>query len=149
MDAFAAITVILLLVCILTLIVVVVFFNPNDDSSQTTNKVVDRTQPGVKVVVKDDKKLPGRIYGADVNYPLSSSGRYYANQDDNNFWNNIYNQIYGQLSLDSTLSTVGGGDPPGSNAYIDPLLSKASGSSSNAFMDYDVYSQAMADYNPY
>ena len=141
MDAFAAITVILLLVCILTLIVVVVFFNPNDDSSQTTNKVVDRTQPGVKVVVKDDKKLPGRIYRAE------SSGRDYDN--DNNFWNNIYNQIYGQLSLDSTLSTVGGGDPPGSNAYIDPLLSKASGSSSNAFMDYDVYSQAMADYNPY
>jgi len=149
MDAFAAITVILLLVCILSLIVVVVFFNPNENSSQTTNKVVDRTQPGVKVVVRDDKKHDGHMYGADVNYPLSSSGKYYANQDDNNFWNNIYNQIYGQLSLDSTLSTVSGSSS-GSNIYVDSLLSKASGSSSsNAFMDYDVYSQDMASYNPY
>jgi hypothetical protein len=150
MEAFAAATVIFLLVCILALIVVVVFFNPKTTST-STQKTPDKTQPGgsntIKVAVRG-----GRIYGADVDYPLSSSRNYYDNSDYNNFWDNIYNQIYGQLKLDNTMSTVSGnssGSRPGSNAYIDPLLSRASGQTSNAFMDYDLNSHEMALYNPY
>jgi hypothetical protein len=152
MEAFAAATVIFLLVCVLSLIGVVVFFSPKT-TSDSSQKTPDKTQPGgsntVKVEISDR-----HIYGADVNYPLSSSGSYYRHRDDNNFWDNIYNQIYGQIKLDSTLSTVTGtgsssGNRPGSNAYIDPLLSRASGQTSNAFMDYDVNSHEMAIYNPY
>jgi hypothetical protein len=150
--AFAAATVIFLLVCILSLIGVVVFFSPKTTSGSSPN-TTSQTQPGVNNTVKVEIS-DGHIYGADVDYPLSSTGRYYRHRDDNNFWDNIYNQIYGQIKLDNTLSTVSGtgnssGNRPGSNAYIDPLLSRASGQTSNAFMDYDLNSHEMAIYNPY
>ena len=156
MEAFAAATVIFLLVCILALIVVVVFFNPKSTSSSSKTTAVTINPPVKPGVNNVSKKDYGHMYGADVNYPLSSSGRYYDNKD-NNFWDNIYNQIYGQLKLDSTLSTVSGssanvatGSNASSNVYVDSLLSGASGSStSNAFMDYDIYSQDMASYNPF
>lgn len=152
MEAFAAATVIFLLVCVLALIGVVVFFKPNTTSNTTTTIIQPvQTQPGgsnaAKAPVRD-----GKIYGADVNYPLSSSRNYYDNRGDNNFWYNIYNEVSNQLNLDSTITSVSGSSTnyrTGSNAYIDPLLSRASGQTSNHFMDYDLNSHEMALYNPY